>query len=123
MLWQSLSSALSSANHEIRVGFELWVATLLADIAVTNGTRRAALFAAGDMKVLEWLLETVAVGVDRCGTQAEAAKALACFILDPNMSANVFCIQSEHPYHLHMLKELEGPVAGSPTKHAYLFKF
>jgi len=47
VLWQSLRSVLSSANHEVRVGFELRVASLLADIAAANAARRASLVGAG----------------------------------------------------------------------------
>ncbi|KAF9687587.1 hypothetical protein SADUNF_Sadunf02G0108900 [Salix dunnii] len=39
VLWQSLRSVLSSANHEVRVGFELRVASLLVDIAEANASR------------------------------------------------------------------------------------
>ncbi|KAJ8772860.1 hypothetical protein K2173_028037 [Erythroxylum novogranatense] len=88
VLWQSLSSVLSSANHEVRVGFELKVAALLADIAAANAARRAALVGAGGGKVVDWLLETVAGG-DGSGTQAEAARALSYLITDPNVSADV----------------------------------
>jgi hypothetical protein len=47
VLWQPLRSVLSSANHEVRVGFELRVASLLVDIAAANAARRAALVGAG----------------------------------------------------------------------------
>ncbi|XP_031273439.1 uncharacterized protein LOC116131919 isoform X1 [Pistacia vera] len=89
ILWQSLSSVLSSANHEVRAGFELRVAALLADISAANEERRAAIVGAGGGKVVDWLLETVAVGKDGCGTQAEAARALAYLIADPNVSKDV----------------------------------
>ena len=89
VLWQSLSSVLSSANHEVRVGFELRVAALLADIAAANEARREALVGAGGGKVVDWLLQTVAVGGDH-GTQAEAARALAYLIADPNDCKDVF---------------------------------
>ncbi|CAK7347580.1 unnamed protein product [Dovyalis caffra] len=89
VLWQSLRSVLSSANHEVRVGFELRVAALLADIAAANAARRAALVGAGGGAVVDWLLETVAVSGDGCGAQAEAARALAYLIADPNVSADV----------------------------------
>ncbi|KAJ4701793.1 alpha/beta-Hydrolases superfamily protein [Melia azedarach] len=89
VLWQSLSSVLSNANHEVRAGFELRVAALLADIAAANEARRAAIVGAGGGKVVDWLLETVAVGADGCGTQAEAARALAYLIADPDVSKDV----------------------------------
>lgn len=89
VLWQSLRSVLSSANHEVRSGFELRVAALLADIAAANATRRAAIVGAGGGAVVDWLLESVAVPRDGCGTQAESARALAYLIADPNVSASV----------------------------------
>lgn len=89
VLWQSLSSVLSSANHEVRVGFELRVAALLADIAAANAGRRAAIVGAGGGAVVDWLLETVAVGKDGGGTQAEAARALAYLIADPDVCKDV----------------------------------
>lgn len=89
VLWQSLSSVLSSANHEVRAGFELRVASLLADISAANAARRAAIVGAGGGKVVDWLLETVAFGNDGCGTQAETARALAYLIADPDVSKDV----------------------------------
>ncbi|KAA8537721.1 hypothetical protein F0562_027289 [Nyssa sinensis] len=89
VLWKSLRSVLSSANHEVRSGFELRVAELLADIAAANASRRTAIVGAGGGAVLDWLLETVAVSGDNCGTQAEAARALAYLIADPNVSETV----------------------------------
>ncbi|KFK30069.1 hypothetical protein AALP_AA7G212500 [Arabis alpina] len=83
VLWQSLRSVLSSANHEVRAGFELRVAALLADIASANVARRAALVGAGSGAVVDWLLETAAVPGDRIGAQDEAARALAYLIADP----------------------------------------
>jgi len=61
VLWKSLLSVLSSANHEVRSGFELRVTALLADISAGGGA------------VLDWLLESVVRGA----TQAEGARALA----------------------------------------------
>lgn len=90
VLWQSLSSVLSTANHEVRAGFESRVAALLADIVAANETRRAAIVGAGGGAVVDWLLETVAVSTDGSGTQAEAARALAYLIADPNVSKDVF---------------------------------
>ncbi|KAI5354535.1 hypothetical protein L3X38_007430 [Prunus dulcis] len=89
VLWHSLSSVLSSANHEVRSGFELRVAALLADIAAANASRRAAIVGAGGGAVVDWLLESVAVPRDGCGTQAESARALAFLIADPNVSPAV----------------------------------
>ncbi|XP_028757654.1 uncharacterized protein LOC114716764 isoform X2 [Neltuma alba] len=89
VLWQSLTSVLSSANHEVRSGFEIRVAALLADIAAANSSRRAAIVGAGGGAVVDWLLESVAVAKDGGGTQAESARALAYLIADPNVSAIV----------------------------------
>ncbi|KAL2318612.1 hypothetical protein Fmac_032488 [Flemingia macrophylla] len=89
VLWQSLRSVLSSANHEVRSGFEIRVAALLADIAAANSGRRAAIVGAGGGAVVDWLLESVAVAKDGGGTQAESARALAYLIADPNVSAAV----------------------------------
>ncbi|KAL2512741.1 alpha/beta-Hydrolases superfamily protein [Abeliophyllum distichum] len=47
VLWQSLRSVMSSANHEVRAGFELRVAALLADIVAASDNRRAAIVEAG----------------------------------------------------------------------------
>ncbi|XP_027189901.1 uncharacterized protein [Cicer arietinum] len=91
VLWQSLHSVLSSANQEVRSGFEIRVAALLADIAAANSSRRAAIVGAGGGAVLDWLLDSVAVMKDAGGgTQAEAARALAYLIADPNVSPAVF---------------------------------
>ncbi|KAL0545647.1 hypothetical protein IC582_015537 [Cucumis melo] len=89
VLWQSLRSVMSSANHEVRSGFELRVAALLADIAAANASRRAAIVGAGGGAVVDWLLESVAVPRDGCGSQAESARALAYLIADPDVSASV----------------------------------
>ncbi|XP_057973847.1 uncharacterized protein LOC131161870 isoform X1 [Malania oleifera] len=89
VLWQSLRSVLSTANHEVRSGFELRVAALLADIAAANASRRSAIVGAGGGAVLDWLLETVAVSGDNCATQAESARALAYLIADPNVCGEV----------------------------------
>ncbi|GMH23226.1 hypothetical protein Nepgr_025069 [Nepenthes gracilis] len=90
VLWQSLRSVLSSANYEVRSGFESRVASFLADIAAVNGSRRAAIVAAGGGKVVDWLLETVSAAGDGSGTQAEAARALAYLIADPVVREEVF---------------------------------
>ncbi|KAK7321704.1 hypothetical protein VNO77_32587 [Canavalia gladiata] len=89
VLWQSLHSVLSSANHEVRSGFEIRVAALLADIAAANSGRRAAIVGAGGGAVVDWLLESVAVVKDGGGAQAESARALAYLIADPDVSAVV----------------------------------
>ncbi|OMO74896.1 Armadillo-type [Corchorus olitorius] len=90
VLWQSLSSVMSSANHEVRAGFEVRVAALLADIVAANAGRRAAIVSAGGGAVVDWLLDTVAVAkIDGCGTQAEAARALAYLIADPDVRKDV----------------------------------
>lgn len=110
VLWKSLRSVLSSANHEVRLGFEFRVAAFLADIAAANAARRAAIVGAGGGAVVDWLLETVAAGGgDGCGTQAEAARALAYLIADgdvagavlgrpsavPNLLRFIFCSQPQ----------------------------
>lgn len=79
VLCRSLMSVLSSANHEVRSGFELRVAALLADIAAASAARRAAIVSAGGGAVVDWLLESVV----RRATQAEAARALAHLLADP----------------------------------------
>ncbi|OMO79020.1 Armadillo-type [Corchorus capsularis] len=90
VLWQSLSSVMSSANHEVRAGFEVRVAALLADIVAANAGRRAAIVSAGGGAVVDWLLDTVSVAKsDGCGTQAEAARALAYLIADPDVRKDV----------------------------------
>ncbi|KAJ6833777.1 uncharacterized protein M6B38_338770 [Iris pallida] len=91
VLWKSLTSVLSSANHEVRSGFELRVAALLADISAASVARRTALVRAGGGAVVDWLLESVAAsGGDRCGTREEAARALAHLIADPGVCRDVF---------------------------------
>ncbi|XP_052622332.1 uncharacterized protein LOC111918433 [Lactuca sativa] len=90
VLWKSLRSVLSSANHEVWSGFEVRVAALLADIVAANESRRAAIVGAGGGVVLDWLLESVALsGGGNYGTQAESARALAYLIADPNVSEAV----------------------------------
>ncbi|XP_042429926.1 uncharacterized protein LOC122016621 isoform X1 [Zingiber officinale] len=88
VLWKSLVSMLSSANHGVRSGFEFRVAALLADISAANEARRAAIVGAGGGAVVDWLLDSVAIsghGGDRIGTQSESARALAHLIADPNV--------------------------------------
>lgn len=83
VLWKSLHSVLSSANHEVRLGFEVRVAALLADIVAAGDSRRAAIVAAGGGVVLDWLLDSVAAAGG--GTRDEAARALAYLIADSNV--------------------------------------
>ncbi|XP_023737898.1 uncharacterized protein LOC111885890 [Lactuca sativa] len=90
VLWKSLSSILSSANDEVRSGFEVRVAALLADIVAGDESRRAAIVGAGGGLVVDWLLEAVALkGGGNYGTQAESARALAYLIADSNVSEKV----------------------------------
>ncbi|KVI06662.1 Armadillo-like helical [Cynara cardunculus var. scolymus] len=90
VLLKSLSSVLSSANHEVRSGFEGRVASLLADIVAADETRRAAIVGAGGGMVLDWLLDSVALNRGgNYGTQAESARALAYLIADSNVSEAV----------------------------------
>lgn len=92
VLWKSLASILSSANQEVRSGFELRVAALLADIAAASETRRSAIVGAGGGAVVDWLLESVAEpgnGGDHGGTQSESARALAHLIADPDVCEKV----------------------------------
>ncbi|KAJ8541071.1 hypothetical protein K7X08_001887 [Anisodus acutangulus] len=105
VLWKSLRSVMSSANHEVRVGFEIRVAALLADIAAASESRRAALVAAGGGAVVDWLLETVAMtsGGESCGTQAESARALAYLIADPNVCEYVLGRPHAVPYLLRFI--------------------
>ncbi|TXG70072.1 hypothetical protein EZV62_005007 [Acer yangbiense] len=70
ILWQSLSAVLSNANHEVRAKFGLRVVALLADIVVTNEARRTTILGVGGGSVVDWLLETVAVGKDGGGESA-----------------------------------------------------
>ncbi|XP_031497412.1 uncharacterized protein LOC116262310 isoform X2 [Nymphaea colorata] len=86
VLWKSLCSVLSSANQEVRSGFGLRVAALLADITAANESRRAAIVGAGSGAVVDWLLETVACAdAASRATQAESARALAHLISDPGV--------------------------------------
>ncbi|XP_022876104.1 uncharacterized protein LOC111394488 isoform X2 [Olea europaea var. sylvestris] len=90
VLWRSLRSVMSSANHEVRAGFELRVAALLADIVAASENRRAAIVEAGGGKVVDWLLETVAMPKEGNGAQSESARALAYLIADANVNEAVF---------------------------------
>lgn len=103
VLWKSLRSVMSTANHEVRVGFELRVAALLADIAAASESRRAALVAAGGGAVVDWLLETVAMSGENCWTQAESARALAYLIADPNVCEDVLGRPHAVPYLLRFI--------------------
>ncbi|KAF5196910.1 Serac1 [Thalictrum thalictroides] len=86
VLLKSLSSVLSSANQEVRSGFELRVASLLADIVAAIESRRLAIVTAGGGAVVDWLLERVAFcSKDHSATQAESARALAYLISDHNV--------------------------------------
>lgn len=85
VLWKSLLSVLSSANQEVRSGFELRVAALLADITAASAARRAAIVSAGGGAVVDWLLDSVVRGA----TQAEAARALAHLVADPWVAPTV----------------------------------
>ncbi|KAK6939572.1 hypothetical protein RJ641_029103 [Dillenia turbinata] len=92
VLWQSLRSVMSSASQEVRHGFELKVAALLADIAASSSSRRAAIVAAGGGRVVDWLmeLETVAaVSGENSVTQAESARALAYLLADHRVCEDV----------------------------------
>ncbi|CAN1273930.1 Protein SERAC1 [Linum perenne] len=104
VLWQSLRSVLSSANHEVRLGFASRVASFLADIAAANAARRTAVVDAGGGAVVDWLLETVAGnGSDGSVTQAEAARALAYLIADPDVSGAVLGRPNAVPYLLQFI--------------------
>ncbi|XP_022768811.1 uncharacterized protein LOC111312634 isoform X2 [Durio zibethinus] len=104
VLWQSLRSVMSSANDEVRAGFELRVASFLADIAAANASRRKAIVSAGGGAVVDWLLETVAVGKpDVISTQAEAARALAYLIADPDVRKDVLGRAGAIPYLLRFI--------------------
>ncbi|KAJ4966057.1 hypothetical protein NE237_017906 [Protea cynaroides] len=104
VLLKSLRSVLSSANQEVRSGFELKVAALLADIAAANDARRSAIVIAGGGAVVDWLLETVASsGDNNAGTQAESARALAHLIADPNVSEAVLGRPHAIPYLLRFI--------------------
>ena len=81
---------MSSANQEMRSGFEFRVAALLADIAAASGARRSAIVGAGGGAVVDWLLESVGTsGRDRSGTREEAARALAYLVADPGVCGSV----------------------------------
>ncbi|ERN04909.1 uncharacterized protein LOC18433074 isoform X2 [Amborella trichopoda] len=86
VLWKSLRSVMSSANQGVRLGFELRVASLLADIAAANEGRRAAIVGAGKGAVVDWLLESASGSQSSTKlTQAEAARALSYLISDGNV--------------------------------------
>jgi protein SERAC1 len=89
VLWKSLSSVL--INHEVRLGFEVRVAALLADIVAVDERSRAAIVGAGGGVVVDWLLDSVALnnGGGCYGTQAESARALAYLIADCNVAEAV----------------------------------
>ncbi|KAI7746929.1 hypothetical protein M8C21_020658 [Ambrosia artemisiifolia] len=90
VLWNSLTSVLSSTNHEVRDGFEVRVAALLADIVAADERRRNAIVGAGGGLVVDWLLDSVALNRGgSLGTQGEAARALAYLIADCNVNEKV----------------------------------
>ncbi|CAL8996446.1 unnamed protein product [Prunus brigantina] len=120
VLWHSLSSVLSSANHEVRSGFELRVAALLADIAAANASRRAAIVGDGGGAVVDWLLESVAVPRDGCGTQAESARALAFLIADPNVSPAVLCRPGAVPNLLRFIFSCQPQPSKKRSRHSSL---
>ncbi|KAL0366170.1 UNVERIFIED_CONTAM: protein SERAC1 [Sesamum radiatum] len=116
VLWQSLRSVMSSANHEVRAGFELRVAALLADIVAASDSRRAAIVGAGGGAVVDWLLETVAVPKDVNGTQAESARALAYLIADPNVCEAVFGRPQAVPNLLRFIFSAQPPTSKKQSK-------
>ncbi|KAL0369021.1 UNVERIFIED_CONTAM: putative inactive heme oxygenase 2, chloroplastic [Sesamum calycinum] len=116
VLWQSLRSVMSSANHEVRAGFELRVAALLADIVAASDSRRAAIVGAGGGAVVDWLLETVAVPKDGNGTQAESARALAYLIADPNVCEAVFGRPQAVPNLLRFIFSAQPPSSKKQSK-------
>ncbi|KAL5704247.1 hypothetical protein ACHQM5_022699 [Ranunculus cassubicifolius] len=90
VLLKSLRSVLSSANQEVRSGFEHRVASLLADIVAANESRILAIVSAGGGAVVDWLLEKVSVNCkEHSRTQAESARALAYLISDQNVCETV----------------------------------
>ncbi|KAH9612889.1 hypothetical protein KSS87_017558 [Heliosperma pusillum] len=101
VLLDSLRSVLSSANMEVRSGFEFRVASFLADIAAANASRRVAVVSAGGGRVVDWLLQTVAGEVS--GTQAEAARALAYLVADPLVRKEVFARPHAVPHLLNFI--------------------
>ncbi|KAL0323079.1 UNVERIFIED_CONTAM: hypothetical protein Sangu_1927200 [Sesamum angustifolium] len=116
VLLQSLRSVMSSANHEVRAGFELRVAALLADIVAASDSRRAAIVGAGGGAVVDWLLETVAVPKDGNGTQAESARALAYLIADPNVCEAVFGRPQAVPNLLRFIFSAQPPSSKKQSK-------
>ncbi|GJX77246.1 armadillo-like helical domain-containing protein [Tanacetum coccineum] len=84
VLWKSLSSVLR--NYEVRLGFEVRVAALLADIVAANEDRRAAIVGEGGGVVVDWLLESVGMNGGRGG---EVARALAYLIAHENVCGMV----------------------------------
>ncbi|KAL2556699.1 alpha/beta-hydrolase superfamily protein [Forsythia ovata] len=81
---------MSSGNHEVRAGFELRVATLLADIMAASENKTVAIVEAGGGRVVDWLLETVAVPKEGNERQAESTRALVYLIADVNVNEAVF---------------------------------
>ncbi|XP_061350215.1 uncharacterized protein LOC133295401 isoform X2 [Gastrolobium bilobum] len=118
VLLQSLRSVLSSANQEVRSGFEIRVAALLADIAAANSSRRAAIVGAGGGAVVDWLLDSVAVAKDGGGTQAESARALAYLIADPSVSAAVLGRPNAIPNLLRFIFSCQPRRSKKKTRHS-----
>ncbi|CAK9163677.1 unnamed protein product [Ilex paraguariensis] len=118
VLWKSLRSVLSSANHEVRVGFELRVASFLADIVAANEIRRASIVGAGGGAVVDWLLETVAVSGDNIGTQVESARALAYLVADPNVSEKVLGRPHAVPNLLRFIFSAQPQKSKKQTRHS-----
>ncbi|KAL2456406.1 alpha/beta-hydrolase superfamily protein [Forsythia ovata] len=81
---------MSSANHEVRAGFKLRVAALLVDTVATSENRRVAIVEAGRGKVVDWLLEIVAVPKEGNEMQAESARAFVYLFADVNVNIAVF---------------------------------
>jgi protein SERAC1 len=116
VLCKSLLSVLSSANHEVRSGFELRVAALLADIAAASAARRAAIVSAGGGAVVDWLLDSVVRGA----TQAEAARALAHLVADPWVAPAVLGRPRAVPCLLHFIFSYQ-PKRGKKVRSAIAF--
>ncbi|CAN6466731.1 unnamed protein product [Victoria cruziana] len=120
VLWKSLCSVLSSANQEVRSGFGLRVAALLADITAANESRRAAIVGAGGGAVVDWLLETVACAdASSRATQAESARALAHLISDPGVCGAVLGRPQAIPNLLRFIFSGQPPRSKKQAKRIY----
>ncbi|XP_062216625.1 uncharacterized protein LOC133916796 isoform X2 [Phragmites australis] len=113
VLCNSLLSVLSSANQDVRSGFELRVAALLADIAAASAARRAAIVSAGGGAVIDWLLDSVVRGA----TQAEAARALAHLVADPWVAPAVLGRPRAVPCLLQFIFSYQ-PTRGKKSRHS-----